>query len=53
MTLTFNTQPMLTIRHSFFPVCMSAQRRPTATTRRSSAVLSAQELRQIVKQMVD
>lgn len=53
MTLTFNTQPTLTIRHSFFPVRASAQRRSMATPRRSSAVLSAQELRQIVQQMVD
>jgi hypothetical protein len=53
MTLTLTTHHTFTIRHSFFPVHNPASRQPMAMPRRTSPVLSAQELRQIVRQMVD
>jgi hypothetical protein len=53
MTLTLTTHPTFTIRHSFFPAQNPVFRRPQMATRRTSSVLSAQELRQIVRQMVD
>ena len=53
MTPTLTTQTNFTISHSFFPVRRPAQRRPMAAQRRTSPVLSVQELRQIVRQMVD
>ncbi len=53
MTPIFNTQTNFTIRHSFLPVRTPAPRRFVAAPRRTSPVLSAQELRQIVCQMVD
>jgi hypothetical protein len=53
MIPTLTTHHTFTISHSFFPVHNPASRRPMATPRRTSSVLSAQELRQIVRQMVD
>ena len=53
MTLTLATPTNFTISHSFFPVRNPALRRTMAAPRRTSPVLSVQELRQIVQQMVD
>lgn len=53
MTPTLTTQTNFTISHSFFPGNNSALRRPMAAQRRTSPVLSVQELRLIVQQMVD
>lgn len=54
MTLTLNTTHAYTINHSFLPRSrVSRMERRTAPTRRTSPVLTAQELRQIVQQMVD
>jgi hypothetical protein len=58
MTLSVQSNPNFTISHSFIPGrTMTASSRARAifppTARRTSPVLSAQELRQIVRQMVD
>jgi hypothetical protein len=54
MTLILNTTHAYTIRHSFLPARrISRMGHRTAPTRRTSSVLSQQELRQIVQQMVD
>ncbi|MBX9885224.1 MAG: hypothetical protein K2X68_09650 [Novosphingobium sp.] len=54
MTLTLHTTHAYTIRHSFLPRSrVSRMERKAAPTRRTSPVLTAQELRQIVRQMVD
>lgn len=54
MTPTLNTMHAYTISHSFLPARWIARiDHRTAPTRRTSPVLSRQELRQIVLQMVD
>jgi hypothetical protein len=54
MKTTLAIQYPFTISHSFMPGRrLPAPIRPRATTRRTSPVLSAQELRQIVGQMID
>ncbi len=54
MTLILNTTHAYTIRHSFLPALrISRMDHRTAPTRRTSSVLTAQELQQIVRQMVD
>jgi hypothetical protein len=54
MTPNTNTKHAFTISHSFLPGRrFTATSRALAAPRRTSAVLSAQELRQIVCEMVD
>ncbi len=54
MTPNTNTKHAFTISHSFLPGRrFTASSRALAAPRRTSAVLSAQELRQIVCEMVD
>jgi hypothetical protein len=54
MTPILNTKHAYTINHSFLPRSrVSRIERITAPPRRTSPVLSQQELRQIVLQMVD
>jgi len=54
MILSIQSNPNFTISHSFIPGrTMTASTRAQTTPRRTSPVLSAQELRQIVLQMVD
>jgi hypothetical protein len=54
MTPILNTTHAYTISHSFLPARRIARiDHRTAPTRRTSPVLTAQELRQIVQQMVD
>jgi len=54
MIPTIHSNPVFTISHSFLPGrLISAPDRTRAVPRRMSPVLSAQELRQIVRQMVD
>jgi hypothetical protein len=53
MISILTAQHSFTICHSFFPARNPAPRRSVTMPRRTSPVLSAQELRQIVQQMVD
>ena len=54
MTSILNTTHAYTIRHSYLPAYrISRMDHRTAPTRRTSSVLTTQELRQIVQQMVD
>ncbi len=54
MTPNTNTQHAFTISHSFLPARrLVTTSRALAAPRRTSAVLSVQELRQIVCEMVD
>ncbi len=54
MTPNLNTQHAYTISHSFLPgYRVSGTARRMAAPQRTSPVLSAKELRQIVQQMVD
>ena len=58
MILSIQSNPNFTISHSFIPgrtMTASSRARPILrpTARRTSPVLSAQELRHIVRQMVD
>lgn len=54
MTLILNTTHAYSIRHSFLPSHrISRMDRKAAPTRRTSSVLTAQELQKLVRQMVD
>ncbi|WP_421851981.1 hypothetical protein [Novosphingobium sp.] len=54
MTPILNTAHAYTINHSFLPRSrVSRIERITAPPRRTSSVLTPQELRQLVQQMVD